>query len=246
VPESSDKTLEDQAHAEDGLTVATRHYLASQHLWTSGYAAMSCRKLEAELNGVRPIDVEHRSFAVTAVLSAVAFLEALVNETYGDVADERHVSPRISQIDAGARQIMKEFWQATDSGQRANLLNKFQMALLFARAESFDKGAQPYQDAQLLIDLRNALVHFRPAWYESSEIDKLGLRLKARFKQSGLLTSNDGSPWFPVKALGAPGADWAFKTCKSFADEWTTRLGIPRPYEADLMSFGRLSGSNGE
>lgn len=137
--------------------------------------------------------------------------------------------------------IWASFWESVGNG-RYSLLGKYQMALLLSGAGQFDKGAQPYQDAQLLIDFRNGLVHFRPDWHDSGKKRKFD-SLGDRFHQSGLLSDEDGSDWLTVKALGASGADWALATAKAFADEWTSRLGIPKLYDQDLVNMDKeLSG----
>ena len=67
--------------------VGVRDYMASQHLWTARREAWLCRKREDELLNDRNLDRRHRSHAITAVLSAVAFLEAFVNAVWQDAAE---------------------------------------------------------------------------------------------------------------------------------------------------------------
>ena len=47
---------------------------------------------------------------------------------------------------------------------RLPILEKYQMAIFLAGKEPLPEGREPYQPADLLIALRNALVHFRPEW----------------------------------------------------------------------------------
>lgn len=138
---------------------------------------------------------------------------------------------------------MANFWESVGNGRYA-LLGKYQMALLLCGADSFEKGSQPYQDAQLLVRFRNALVHFRPGWHDTGpkassnhEFDVLG----ERFNQSGLLSAEDGSDWLTVKALGASGAEWAVATSRVFAGDWTARLGIPKQFEVFLANIDQES-----
>jgi len=157
---------------------------------------------------------------------SVAFLEATVNEVFEDATDDRHVGQRVERLEPRVRAMLASFWESVGNG-RYSLLGKYQMALLLSGAGQFDKGAQPYQDAQLLIDFRNGLVHFRPDWHDSGtkrKFDSLG----DPFHQRGLLSDEDSSDWLTVKALGASGALGALATAKAFADEWTSRLGIPK------------------
>lgn len=49
----------------------------------------------------------------------------------------------------------------------------------------------------------------------------------------------------PIKALGASCAEWAPRTARAVTDAWTTRLGIPRIYEADLGSWDAMTTRDG-
>jgi hypothetical protein len=56
--------------------IGIRDYMASQHLWTARREAWLCRKREDQLLNDGNLDRRHRSHAIAAVFSAVAFLEA--------------------------------------------------------------------------------------------------------------------------------------------------------------------------
>ena len=136
---------------------------------------------------------------------------------------------------------MKEYWV---TAERASLLTKFQMGLLFASAEKIDAGRAPMQDAALLIALRNALVHFKPSWHSDEDPTNLEKRLSGRFAKSELLPGNDGSPW-PIWALAAAGAAWSVQAGRGFADEWVDRMGLARVYETDLDAYREQIGVTG-
>ena len=214
------------------VNVVTRHYLASEHLWAATVNAARCRELEDVLKGhglaTHPT---HRACAVSAVMSSVAFLEALVNEIFQDAAE--NASGRVERLTQQCRVLMKEYWVSAD---RTSLLNKYQMGLLFARGEKMDRGCAPTQDATLLIALRNALVHFGPSWHSDEDPTDLERRLSGKFAKSELLSAHDGSPW-PIWALAAAGAEWSVGAARAFADEWVDRMGLARIYETDLNSY---------
>jgi hypothetical protein len=79
-------------------TAVTRHYLASEYLWTAQESARQCRKLEDALvkvedhKGTHP---RHRSLAIMTIMSAVSFLEALVNEIFADPGEKGLVAPTL-------------------------------------------------------------------------------------------------------------------------------------------------------
>lgn len=113
---------------------------------------------------------------------------------------------------------------------------KLQMALLLAGRPRFDRGTAPFQDIPLLVQLRNALVHFKPAWHEHDGSDRWEAKLESRIKPSPLM-SGVGNPWFPGKCISADCAAWACRVARELADEWTTRLGVPAVYTADVAAW---------
>ncbi|GAA1806100.1 hypothetical protein [Actinomadura chokoriensis] len=179
--------------------------------------------------------MEHYSHSVSAVLSAVTFLEALVNEVFQDAADAH--PGRLGSLDGRSQGIMKEFWDASEGGSRyVGVLEKYQMALLLAGKAKFDRGSDPYQDASMLIYLRNRLVHFRPQTVTHGEEMNEEKRLRGRFVENPLMV-NMGNPWFPFKCMGAGCAEWAWKSSLALADERTARLGVVPVYGTDVCSF---------
>ena len=217
------------------VRLTSRHYEAGLHLWSARHYSRLCIALESEKRSAAPlIDIQHRAYASSAVLSSAVFLESLVNEVFQDAADatEDQVNTRIAPLGARCIAVMGEYWQASDNGRNVLTLSKLQMALLFAEKPKFDRGANPYQDAKLLIDIRNGLVHFRPAWRTAGEETKLEEGLKGKFAENSLLTGT-GNPWFPDKCLAAGCAEWSWRTAHALADEWTGRLGLPRYYGDD-------------
>jgi hypothetical protein len=219
-------------------TGSVRNYLSSQHLWTAEYSARRCAPLEEQLRGTGvPTHPELRGYAITAITLSVAFLEALVNEVFEDADRFGH---RVETLPVETARLMTTFW--SDGERYVGTLEKFQRALLFKGAEKFARGTDPLQGAAILIQLRNALSHFKPGWHMDERPKAMNKRLPGLFAKSSLLSDNDGSDW-SIWALATPGANWAVKTARYFADEWSDRMGLPRHYEADLANFERQFGS---
>ena len=105
----NEKQLSDSVGISDELAISSRHYLALEHLWAALNNARLCRELERQLMNKVAFDSEHRAYAMGAVISSVAFLEALVNETYEDAGDEEHVSERVSALSETVRQRLGTF-----------------------------------------------------------------------------------------------------------------------------------------
>jgi hypothetical protein len=169
----------------------------------------------------------YRAYVTDAVFSAVAFLEAAVNEVFDDVADAHpgYVDP----LSPECRRQMKGLWD--ESIERRSALEKCQLALLCAQSTVFERGKPPYQDADLLIKLRNRLTHARAeTWFTDDKKDKLSEALKKKFGPSRLM-QNSANPYFPDHCLGAPCAAWAVHAAIAFADDFFDRLNLTPNYK---------------
>jgi hypothetical protein len=140
-----------------GSKVLMRTYFSSHHLFGARHFARLTRDAESAHTGAPIFDVQHRAYVTNAVLSAVAFLDAAINEVFDDVAD--HHPGYVDPLPDECKRLMAGLW---DKGmERRSFLDKCQVALLCANSAVFDKGGPPYQDADLLYRLRNRLTHAR-------------------------------------------------------------------------------------
>jgi hypothetical protein len=182
-----------------------------------------------------PIDpgqqIEHRSYVIAAILSSVAFLEAALNELLASASDDDF------ELAGGRGPLTKQERQALCDVRdqlRPPFLGKFQRVLRLLGRQPFNQGAQPYQDADLLVKLRNILVHSRPGWSPADARDQIAQdelleRLASKnFPLHPFAEKDD--PFFPDKCLGAACADWAERTARAFADDFFGRLGITPAY----------------
>jgi hypothetical protein len=188
-------------------------------------AAYFARKaLGVESNYTDLVDGEpyfaHRGYVTGAVFSAVASLEATVNELYIDAQDAN--SPTFQGVDPIVPKLLAEYWEEIES---ASILRKYQSALILARKWKFDQGTSPYQEVDSLIQLRNALVHYKPEWdTDLREHRKIENRLKGRFAENSFVGPNDA--FFPKKCLGHGCAEWAVKSSVTFIEEFFRQLGL--------------------
>jgi hypothetical protein len=216
--------------------MSLRDYMANQHLWNARREAWLCRKREDTLLNQPNLDRAHRSHAMTAVLSAVAFLEAAINAVWQDAADSepgKH-TPYTDGIPDAAVATMRELWNGKENAERMmSLLSKFQVALVCAGHERMDKGAEPYQSVDVLIDLRNELVHFKPQWWHDDHSDeaKFVPRLRDKITQTRENRQPIAEPWYPHRVLGAGCADWACSSVIAFAREWHSRMGLTHDFD---------------
>ncbi len=218
-------TIEDSASV-NAPTLAMRSYLSTHMLWGSGHFARLAKAIEASLNRMRKFDIQQRAYTVGAVLAAVGFAEAAINEFFQDVADG-HLS-YTEKIGENARTAMTAYWR--ESQGRGSILEKYQIALGLAGRLPFSPGAEPFQSFALLIKLRNMLVHFRPETASAGEIQGIEKQLASKFDENPLMAGS-GNPYFPNKCLGAECANWAVSVAKALVDDAFTRLGVQPNYQ---------------
>lgn len=253
-PEPADETSETtSASSEDGsatvvvqtaavavaavftATVAVRNYLAVQHLWSAQRSARMCDERETELVAAGEINVDlgHRADAINAVLSAVAFLEAFVNETFSDAAEPGGSKYRTDGLSVDAVAQMAQFWTggAVPVERGMPVLRKYQLALLCAGASPLDTGSGPAQAVGVLIELRNALVHFMPKTQDVASAHKLEKDLRPRITPNRQAI---GAPWYPNSALASGCARWACEVAMGLVDEWQKRMGLVYDYRNSL------------
>lgn len=209
--------------------IEMRSYYSSYYLWSARHHAALAAHIEQDRKAERPIIlVSHRAYVITAVLESVAFMEAAINELFADAADD-HATVAES-IAVPVRNSMRAFWDATRSGE-VTLLRKYDAALTLNGHEPFGHGTNPYQGADLLVKLRNWLMHYRPQSLSHRAPHGLEARLKGKFADNELLIGA-GNTWFPDHALGAGCAQWACECAVAIVDELTAKIGVALNYQS--------------
>ncbi|OBK74853.1 hypothetical protein [Mycobacterium sp. 1274761.0] len=221
-------------------SVTVRNYLTNQQLWTARREAWLCGKREDTLvaAGNNNVDRLHRSHAIMAIFSAVAFLEAFVNAIWQDASEKapgQHSSYTEGIPDAGMA-TMRELWNGKDGAERMmSVLSKFQLALVCAGHDRMEDNAEPFQSVDILVDLRNTLVHFKP--HTQGDPEEVGRRLRKLVAglESKITPERQNrqnvSGWYPNKVLGAGCAAWACDSAIAFARDWHARMGLNHDFE---------------
>jgi hypothetical protein len=213
------------------IKVATRNYFSTYQLWAAENCAARAAEIEASRSIGSPFEIEHRANVLGAITMSVGFLEAMVNEVFADAADHHGIQKdgTLAPLSERTRELMGTWWDLTGEGWE-RLLQKCQLLLLFADQPRLSTNAQPYQDAALLLNLRNVIVHYRPQTVSAADAPhRLAKRLRHRFPDNPLTFPSVA--WWPDHALGAGCAAWACKTARALADEVTSRLGISANYQ---------------
>lgn len=199
----------------------SRDRLSRHHIISAHHFAKSAEGIEA-LGGDVPQSEkwQYRAFVTAAVLSAVAYLSASINELYLDVR-------KLSQ--SGEPQVRRELdllLAAWPRISRVQVLQRYQLALSVADADQYNPNRQPYLDADNLIRLRDALLSYDAEWDDDrGKHHTLDSRLKNKFPPSPLVSSK--RPWFPDQCLSSGCAKWAVETVQVFTNDFYKRMALP-------------------
>lgn len=208
-------------------TLSVKAGLGRRHIASAEHFALQCQQIaidEGSLEWPQPRWDESQSLATAAVVLSVASIEATINEFFLEAVDGR--SEAMRRIGDNKSRILATLWDEVDN---YSILKKYEVALTVCEAASYDKGQDLYQSASALVEMRNALVHFKPEWDHSLDRHaKLKQRVAGRFEDCKLSAMARGKMiWFPHACLGAGCAAWATVTVRSFLTDFCNRLGIP-------------------
>lgn len=149
-------------------------------------------------------------------------MEAAINEVYLDAVYDTQ-----EDVARGRKHCLNALAECWFDVEHKPILQKYQIALEKCGTERFDPGAEPFQSANDLELLRNALVHFKSEWDGAAGTHlKLEKRLRNRFAESQLRTHFRGKrAWFPHRCLGAGCARWACSSVRVLHEQFCVRVG---------------------
>ena len=165
------------SNAEDGARLDGMAYLplgtGDAYFGASGclylLATKAYERIPADAAETAPRQLD----TLVSILFSAAALEAYVMELQRHAAG---AAQHISQAEylQGLADVLDEAERSRGSVQL-----KFMLAKRLLPGQPFDKGAQPYQDFDLLFQLRNAIVHLKPQ-DATTEPHRLVVQLAAR------------------------------------------------------------------
>jgi hypothetical protein len=230
--------------AAHGASVKSWQWFSRDHALAATLLCRRCAELEQDPNPPDEHDVarglawsadqaaEHRTYVVTAVMTSFAFIEAAVNELLesANIAG-LEVGGDAGGLKDGERAALVDLREAW-GGRGSSSLDRTQLILHLLRKTPFDKADAPYQQADVLRRLRNALVHYRPEWRAvggrrgddkiTKDLSQLSLPLHP--------FTTSSHPFFPDRCLGYGLASWAWTTSLKFTDGFFERVGIEPIY----------------
>lgn len=205
--------------------MAYKKFVAQNLFYLS--AALELAKMAASKRKRPKISDEQRIACVLgAVAASVAFLECSINGLY------EHAASRIGRKTVYRRLLSSVYHDKLKFG---NLpwLTKYQVALALAHKPTLELGAEPYQSADLLNQLRNALLHPKEIFTGVEEWARVpfGSALKKidlEKKLSGRFTfnppENEWEEFIPNRCLSVGCGSWAVQTAAKFYTEFESRM----------------------
>ncbi len=194
---------------------------AVQHLMAAAEFSRSVGRLERTHQGeeLGPFFDEILWNATACILCSVASLEAYANEFF---IDRGKNLPDLPEPAIG------KLWEYAE---KSRILEKFNLALHLKGRDLFEPGKNPYQNANVLIELRNALTHFKPEWEweQKGAHSKLSDKLSHMFKPSRFLKGN--ARLFPMGWASHSCTRWAVRTTVDFAKKFESVAGLTPKFD---------------
>lgn len=209
-----------QRNSSSAATIRQRSAFAVRHMMAAARFSRMCGDIESAYKE-RPLGAffDEQIGAVSAtVMLATASLESNINEY---LCEPEQVFSSLPKDSPHALVRLLE---------QKSILEKYQSVLTFRGFAEYLTGEQPYQDADALVKLRNALVHFKPEWHDEQELHrKIEGRLKGRFEINPAIGEN--SVFFPQQCMSYGCTKWAVNTALKFMRDFSQRSGLPYRFE---------------
>lgn len=209
-----------------------------QHIQSAALFARRSGQIEKKYDGnfSNELLTEYWADITASIFAAVSFLEATINELFADATEEYSEYPK--SLNSNIKALMADMWKkGIPRTARYPILEKFDIALILARKPTFDRGKPPAKDVELVVQLRNNLIHYEPEWMSDETTassmaateKKLSKGLRGKFSTSPLMGKNNR--FFPNKCLSYGCARWAVESSLAYSDEFYKKLGVSAPYE---------------
>ncbi len=224
------ESIVESANATAAFTGKSRTGLALHHLLAAARFTARIGVVERE-NAGQPFgdfweEILQHSLAVATL--SVACVECYANELF---FEQSAITPHLNPV--AARVI-------AESLDRDPILRRYAAVYAIRTGKDLDLGAAEIQDMDRLIRLRNAVVHFKPEWFEEQNRHaKVSRQLHYRFEGSPFLP---GERLFPKAWASHSFAVWALRSTVGFLDYFYGQIRQPCPLAPFRARLTTLSG----
>ena len=200
---------------------------AHQHFFSACLFRDHCIRIESSTEIDRyQAYCELRSYASATVMSTAAALEVLINELF--IAHGSKLRKTIPDFDS-------EFW-GSKGIERKPPIEKYKLALSLLGAPAFSNTSTIYRDAWALVELRNALVHFKPTWdpveHKRVSIDQV---LSGKYALSPF--GNPLSDFVTIQSMSAGCATWAVRSTFAFIRDFDHRTNLDKDKMSGIFAL---------
>jgi len=199
-----------QAHAT-GRVIAN---FAWQHLKAASTFRDQVLALEAANSGgaFGAFFEDIRSYGSACVMSTAASLEALVNEFF--INPEGPLRRQLQDFDT-------DFWGRGGIEWKAPL-EKYQVALDMLGQARLNQQSPSFRNAWALIELRNALVHYKPTWDPDRQrkVELVDV-LSGQYQLSAF--PDAGADFATMRTMSGACMNWAIATALAFLRDFDSR-----------------------
>lgn len=169
------------------------------------------------------------SDSILAIVMSAAATEAFINElaehvpfaALGYRKDDSMILPPITACSDRLIELEK---------QRADTNEKYLEASNALDGQAFRKGAPPFQDFALLMDLRNAIMHVKP---KIGSTNHSGTKLADALAQRGLAIAGTGDgalPWFD-RLMTPAVAEWSHASALAIVQGVLSKMPVRDHYD---------------
>ncbi len=201
-------------------TITSRFSFTGQFILGARHFASLAAKIEKNPDASQDERTHHMAYVAAAIMQSTAALESEVWQIicYGP---GQHLGS--NEIDTEARNLLVAIKDEIDS---LPVLRRYEVILHLLDKEPMEKGHKPYQQASVLIQLRNAITHYKSMSGPEMDEKKLYTTLEQLGHKPPQFAYGSIN-FFPHKCLSAECADWAWRTADKFLTEFSNKLGKP-------------------
>lgn len=222
----------------DESNADSRYSFTAQFLMAATMHTRSARDIETkELINVTEDDrMTHRGHVVAAIMQSTASLESEIWEVMAH-GPGHHLGS--NGIDQSALNFLSPLAELID---RQDVLSRYESVLHLLRKPVISRGAPTWEQAALVVKLRNEIVHYKSKWGSDLERSTF-LSTLHQLKHAVPPFIAAGTNFFPHLCLSADCASWAVATCVNFIDAFYDKTGITSPLDAfrSRLTIARVS-----
>lgn len=219
-------------HVSNVMKMQVQYDMTNQFLMASHVFYKRAEELELALETasdqteISRMEVEHKGLIASMLMQCVSAAETAIFMVITN-GPGHHLGT--NGIDHDARSFLTKFEKELE---RLSVLEKYQAVLKLLSKPEFDTGRTPHQAMQLVVAIRNELVHFKPVGVYPFEEDseKMLKRLRSlKLKHSPFPGSK--SIYFPNACLSSELGRWALTSTVQYLDCFYEMIGSGNPIQ---------------